>query len=105
MNKLKINTVFLPTNKTCEHYNISKGDIAKQFYEDKYTVDYALPQNWVNHVAELMQISHSDIVPFFVWGYAKDDNTYDMFGQPLPLTIEGYNLLSKYNHKRHRLGE
>ena len=52
-------------------------------------IDYAVPQNWANHVEELTGFNPCG---FTVWRYDGD-----FFGRPYPLTCEGCRILGKYS--------
>jgi hypothetical protein len=61
----------------------TKQDLAEARY-GKQTIDYALPQGWVDACKE----KGFDVVPHFVWLYD------DYVGRPASLTDEGDRMLS-----------
>jgi hypothetical protein len=68
---------------------ISKGDLVKEL-GITWTIDYALPQAWVNHVEE---ITGENPCPHMVWSYGQGSG-YD--GEPLPITDKGKAILWDY---------
>lgn len=73
---------------------MTKGEAVKALnLENKGEVDYALPQEWLDHVVKVTGIYAAHC---FVWLY---DEQAKIFGRPYPLTVEGINLLKKYNKR------
>lgn len=73
--------------KSFDH--ITKFDVV-QSLGIKNTVDYALPQGWVDHMTDFLGESP---VPHFVWVYDGESG-----GRPLPITPTGEVLLRVANH-------
>lgn len=80
-----MNTVTLNSSDYLRAQRLNKAELVSALYPD-WTVDYALPQTWVNAMYE----RGLDVQPHFVWGY----NDQHRFGIPLPLTLDGMYMLS-----------
>jgi len=55
-------------------------------------VDYTLPQDWLNNLAEKMpgefDGNYFDVLSSFVWYYPPSSR----FGRPLPITSKGFKI-------------
>lgn len=72
----------------------TKGDIVKRLgLEEKGSVDYALPQDFVDDVKHYTGVYPTHC---FVWHY-PEEGPGRIFGYPYPLTAEGVDILKKYN--------
>lgn len=72
----------------------TKGDVVKRLkLEETGTIDYALPQDWVDDVKHYTGIYPTHC---FVWYYPNEGENR-IFGIPYPLTYEGKQILAKYN--------
>lgn len=72
----------------------TKGDIVKRLgLEEKGSVDYSLPQDFVDDVKH-----YTGIYPIhcMVWFY-PEEGPGKIFGYPYPLTHEGKQILARYN--------
>ena len=71
---------------------VSKGDLAKALYPEQ-TCDTALPQAWVNFMADL----NLDVRPGWVMLY-DPDNRRAIMGIPMPLYIEALTDMESKEH-------
>lgn len=69
---------------------LTKKELAERIY-GTMSFDYALPQGWLNNVANELEVSTGKIVSQFVWLYPDKS----ILGEPGPLTMEAVDLLEQ----------
>ena len=74
--------------------DITKKEVVEMLgLESKGSVDYALPQNWVD---DFVKLTGKSPISCFVWFYSNE-NPGGFSGYPHPLTVEAKELLARYN--------
>ena len=63
---------------------LTKEQRVKQLYPDYFTIDYALPIDWIKMVVNTLDVSYEDVTCNFVWLYPPKNH----FGQPAPLSLQ-----------------
>ena len=77
---------------------MTKEDRMKEMGLENETFDYALPQNWVNAVYDVIGSDlKNSITGSFVWLY---DESAKMFGRPASLNFDGNIILSHLIHHK-----
>ena len=81
----------LPTVRELTAMHISKGDLAEMVLHqgELDSIDYALPQSWLNELDSKSRHDYSFLLGTLVWIYPKGWN----FGMPCPLCEETANEL------------
>lgn len=85
-----------------ESMNVSKGEIFKELTNEGTTFDYALPQNWLDELANYCKkyiptVTYNMILSTVVWGYGEGD----YFGHPITCCKEVERAIQYKKHSLH----